>query len=223
MSDKPIQLYSLATPNGQKVGIFLEESGLPYEAHTINILTGVQKEPAFTAINPNGRIPAIVDPTGAGGEPLQVFESGAILLHLAEKTGQFLPTDPRKRSEAIQWLFWQMAGVGPMFGQLGHFHKYAPLSGEHNEYGIKRYMNETKRLLEVLDKRLEGRDFVVDEYSIADMALYPWVRGLDAFYGLGELLGAHTNVQSWCARIADRPAVQRGLTVCSFPEQPEKK
>eukprot|EP01012_Entosiphon_sulcatum_P045868 TRINITY_DN6135_c0_g1_i1.p1 TRINITY_DN6135_c0_g1~~TRINITY_DN6135_c0_g1_i1.p1 ORF type:complete len:269 (-),score=41.03 TRINITY_DN6135_c0_g1_i1:48-809(-) len=215
---KPYQLYSLGTPNGFKVSIFLEEAGLEYDAHTIDIRTGAQKEPSFTAINPNGRIPALVDLEAPGG-PFNVFESGAILLYLAEKTGKFIPTDVRKRSEVIQWLFWQMAGLGPMFGQCGHFHKYAPLMGENNEYGKKRYLTETRRLLEVLDKRLEGREYVCDEYSIADISIWPWIGCLDVGYGLKDVipLSAYPNVERWRATIGARPAVQRGCTVCPFP------
>nr|WP_238322546.1 glutathione S-transferase N-terminal domain-containing protein [Kordiimonas gwangyangensis] len=184
---KPIQLYTLATPNGQKVSIALEEMGLPYEAHRIEIGEGDQFKPDFVAINPNSKIPAIVDPNGPIGgedagdtEPLSVMESGAILLHLAERSGKFLPTDPRKRAETIQWLFFQMAGVGPMFGQLGHFYKFARANCDH-PYPVERYTKEVKRLLGVLEARLEGRDYLVDEYTIADMATFPWVNCLKSF------------------------------------------
>ncbi|TNE60905.1 MAG: glutathione S-transferase [Alphaproteobacteria bacterium] len=207
----PIQLYSLGTPNGHKVHIMLEELGLPYEAHKISISAGDQFTPEFLAINPNNKIPAITDPDGPDGEPYNVFESGAILLYLAEKTGKLLPTDPRRRGEAIQWLFFQMAGVGPMFGQLGHFFKYARDKCDH-PYPVERYTNEAKRLLGVLDKRLEGRDYIADEYSIADIATFPWVNCLEEFYDATEQVGLKDfkNVEAWRARCNARPAAVKG-------------
>lgn len=210
-----IQLYSLGTPNGQKVSVALEEMGLPYDAHLINIMQGDQFKDEFVQINPNSKIPAIVDPDGPGGNHA-VFESGAILLYLAEKSGKFLSHDPKKRSETLQWLFFQMGGVGPMFGQFGHFFKYAKDKCDH-EYPVERYTKETKRLLSVIDKRLEGRDFLVDEYSIADMAIFPWVLCLDKFYHAREYLGLdeYRNINNWVNRICERPASHKGLGVLS--------
>ncbi len=210
-----IQLYSLATPNGQKVSIALEEMDLSYEAHTINILNGDQFSEDFIKINPNSKIPAIVDPDGPQKDH-PIMESGAILLYLAEKTGKFLPKDPVLRSETIQWLFFQMGGVGPMFGQFGHFFKYANEKCDH-PYPLQRYATETKRLLTVLDKRLEGRDFIVgNEYTIADMSIVPWIRCLDAFYKAGDYLSLNEfkNVSKWVSRVLDRPKTQAGLNVC---------
>lgn len=209
-----IKLYSLATPNGIKVSVALEEMGLSYEAHRINLMEGDQFKESFIKINPNSKIPTIVDPDGPGGEHA-VFESGAILIYLAEKSGKFLSTDPKLKSETLQWLFFQMSGVGPMFGQFGHFYKYAKDKCDHS-YPIARYTKETKRLLSVLDHRLEGRDFVVDSYSIADMALFPWVLALDKFYEAREYLGLseYKNVERWLERILKREATQRGLEVC---------
>jgi GST-like protein len=176
-----IQLYSLPTPNGQKASVALEELGLPYEAHRVNIMEGDQFNDAFVAINPNSKIPAIVDPKGPGGEPHAIFESGAILLYLAEKTGRLLPSNPVERSECLQWLFFQMGGVGPMFGQFGHFSRF---SKEKIPYGIERYQNETLRLLGVLEKRLGERDYLAGgAYTIADIATMPWVVCLDVYYG----------------------------------------
>jgi GST-like protein len=215
MADK-IQLYSLGTPNGWKVSIALEELGLPYDAHTIDIRKGDQFTEDFKKVNPNSKIPAIVDPNGPDGKPINVFESGAILLYLAEKTGKLLPQDPRKRLEAIQWLFFQMAGVGPMFGQFGHFHKYAP---EKIPYAIERYSKEAKRILAVLDKQLEGQDYLIGEYSIADIATFPWVICLDRGYAAKELLGVadYKNVEAWVKRCSEKPASQVGLKVTPFP------
>lgn len=211
-----IQLYSLATPNGVKASIALEEMGLPYEAHKINIMEGDQFKDSFIKINPNSKIPAIVDPEGPGGE-YAVFESGAILIYLAEKSGKFLSSDQKFRSETLQWLFFQVGGVGPMFGQFGHFYRYAKESCDH-PYPVERYMNETKRLLGVLDKRLEGRDYLVDDgYSIADMATFPWVVCLDKFYDATKPLELTTfkNVNSWLEKVGERDAVKRGMEVCS--------
>ncbi len=212
-----IQLYSLATPNGQKVSIALEEMGLPYDAHLIDIMKGEQFTEEYKKINPNSKIPAIVDPTGANGRPLAIMESGAILMHLAEKSGKFLPSDPALRSETIQWLFFQVGGVGPMFGQFGHFFKYGKEKCDH-PYPVERYSQEVKRLLGVLDKRLEGREYLVgSQITIADMATAPWVVCLDKFYGGGEVVGLaqFKNVNAWTERFLARPAVQRGMKVCA--------
>ncbi|CAI5493385.1 unnamed protein product [Closterium sp. Naga37s-1] len=174
-----IQLYSFATPNGMKVSIALEEMQLPYDAHTVNIMKGEQFNPEFIAINPNNKIPAIVNPKGGpDGTPLKIFESGAILLYLAERSGKFLPQDAVQRWETISWLFFQVGGVGPMFGQFGMFYKFAGDKCDH-PYPLQRYTEETRRLLGVLEKRLEGREFLVDAgYTIADMATFPWVNSL---------------------------------------------
>ena len=209
-----IQLYSLGTPNGQKIAVALEEMALPYEAHRVDIMAGDQFSDEFIAINPNSKIPAIVDPLGPNDEPLAVFESGAILLYLAEKSGKYLPADPATRSECLQWLFFQVGGVGPMFGQFGHFYKYAK---EKVNYGINRYQTETLRLLEVLEKRLESRDFLMGEnYTIADIATFPWVGALDWGYNAAELLQLRQNfpnVMTWYDRCRQRPATARGLEV----------
>lgn len=215
---KPIELYSLATPNGQKIGIALEEMNLPYNAHTINILKGEQHTPEFLAINPNGKIPAIVDPQGDNGKPLAIFESGAILLHLAKLSGQFLPQTAKENSEVLQWLFFQVGGVGPMFGQFGHFFKYAVDKCDH-PYPLERYKNETRRILGVLDLHLSTRHYLVDEqYTIADMATMPWVNGLSAFYKADEILelSSFKNVARWTASLLDRPKTQKGMTVTGF-------
>lgn len=207
-----IQLYSLNTPNGVKAGIMLEETGLPYEAHLVDIAADDQKTPEFLSLNPNGKIPAMIDPDGPGGRPQALFESGAILIYLAEKTGEFL--DPAQRYETIAWLMWQMGGLGPMFGQLGFFHKFVG-----REYAdkrpLERYVNESKRLIGVLNSRLEGREWIMDDYSIADIASLGWVRNLIGFYEARELVGfdAFANVAAWLERGLARPAVQRGLVV----------
>lgn len=212
-----IQLYSLATPNGQKVSIALEEMEIPYEAQIVDIRQGTQFEDWFKAINPNSKIPAIVDPRGPDGKEIAVFESGAILLYLAEKSGKFLSQDPRTRMETLQWLFFQMAGVGPMFGQFGHFHRYALDKCDH-PYPKERYMNEVKRLLKVLDDRLEGRKYLVGEdYSIADIATFPWVGCLDWGYSARDILGIdeeYRNVLAWHDRCSSRPKAILGAAVC---------
>ncbi|QCP52763.1 glutathione S-transferase [Trinickia violacea] len=213
-----LQLFSLPTPNGVKVGIMLEETGLAYEPHRIDITADEHHDPAFLALNPNGKIPAIYDPGGPGGRPLALFESGAILIYLADKTGQFLSTDPNTRYLTIQWLMWQMGGVGPMFGQVGFFNKFA---GKHYEdkRPRDRYVSESARLLSVLDSRLAIRDWVMDDgYSIADISLLGWVRNLIGFYEARELVGFDhfTHVQRWFDRGLARPAVQRGLTVTAL-------
>ena len=210
-----LQLFSLPTPNGVKVGIMLEETGLTYEPHRIDILAGENHDPAFLALNPNGKIPAIYDPHGPGGTPLALFESGAILLYLADKTGQFISADPTARYETIQWLMWQMGGVGPMFGQVGFFNKFAGKAYE-DKRPRDRYVAESARLLAVLDERLAGRDWVMgSDYSIADISLLGWVRNLIGFYEARELVGfdRFLPVQTWLDRGLARPAVQRGLQV----------
>lgn len=210
-----IQLYSLPTPNGVKVSIMLEETGLPYEAHRIDFGQDEQKSAAFVSLNPNGKIPAIIDPDGPGGAPFGLFESGAILLYLAEKSGRFLPTDPAGRWQAIQWLMFQMGGVGPMFGQLGFFHKFAGRDFE-DKRPRDRYVAEVVRLLGVLDAALAGRDWLLGaDYSVADIAHLGWVNALVGFYDAGELVGFErfANVAAWLARGLARPAVQRGLAI----------
>ncbi|WP_261523600.1 glutathione S-transferase N-terminal domain-containing protein [Burkholderia multivorans] len=212
-----LQLFSLPTPNGVKVGIMLEETGLAYEAHRIDILANAQHDPAFVALNPNGKIPAIYDPNGPGGRPLALFESGAILIYLADKTGQFLSADPHTRYETLQWLMWQMGGVGPMFGQVGFFNRFAGKAYE-DKRPLNRYVTESARLLGVLDERLAGRDWVMGaDYSIADMSLLGWVRNLIGFYEARELVGfdRFVHVNAWLERGLARPAVQRGLQVAA--------
>jgi GST-like protein len=214
-----LQLYSLPTPNGVKISIMLEEIGLPYEPHTINIGQNETWGPEFLSLNPNGKIPAILDPNGPGGKPFALFESGAILVYLAEKTGQLLPTDPAQRYETLQWLFFQMAAVGPMFGQLGYFHKFAGREIE-DKRPLERYRAESQRLLGVLETRLEGRTWIMgDAYSIADISLLGWVRNLIGFYGAADLVDypSLTHVPAWLARGLARPAVQRGLEIPARP------
>ncbi len=203
-----IDLHFWPTPNGLKITLLLEETGLPYTIKPVNIGRGDQFKPEFLAISPNNRMPAIVDhePVG-GGAPLAIFESGAILIYLAEKSGRFLPSDTRGRFEVLQWLMWQMGGLGPMMGQAGHFAVYAP---EKIPYAIDRYLKETHRLLGVLDKRLSDRAFIAGEYSIADIACWPWVRGAAR---LGPLLDEFAHVKRWIDEVGARPAVQRGAAV----------
>lgn len=207
-----IQLYSLTTPNGVKASIALEETGLPYEAHLVNFADDDQMSPEFLSLNPNNKIPAIIDPNGPGGQPIGLFESGAILIYLAEKSGQLLPADPARKYQTIQWLMWQMGGLGPMFGQLGFFVKFAGKDIE-DPRPRQRYIDESERLLNVLDQRLEGRDWVMDEYSIADIAIGPWLRTLRDFYQAGALVDWDdlANVPAYLDRFLARPAVQRGL------------
>ncbi|EJL87116.1 glutathione S-transferase [Polaromonas sp. CF318] len=201
-----IELYSWPAPNGHKAQILVEELGIPYRLIPINITTGAQHEAGYRAINPNGKIPAIVDHAPAdGGAPFTVFESGALMLYLAEKEKRFLPSDLRSRSEVIQWLFWQVGGLGPMMGQAQHFFRYAP---EKVPYGITRYQKETRRLLEVMEQRLEGRDFLCGEYSIADMACFPWIR-IHKLTGVS--LDEVPRVQAWYGRVRARPAVGRAV------------
>ncbi len=204
-----IDLYYWPTPNGHKITLFLEEAGLPYRIHPVDIGTGAQFEPDFLAISPNNKMPAIVDTEPADpGAPVSVFESGAILLYLAEKTGRFLPADPRGRITTLEWLFWQMAGLGPMTGQYGHFNVYAP---EKIPYAIERYTREVRRLLGVLDARLAGRAFIAgDDYTIADMAAYPWI---DAYDSAPLDMAPFPEVRRWHAAIAARPATQRAYAL----------
>lgn len=184
-----IQLYSLPTPNGVKVSILLEETGLPYEPHLVSFETNDQMTPEFLSLNPNNKIPAIIDPDGPGGKPLPLWETGAILIYLAEKTGKFIPQDAARRYETIQWVMWQMGGVGPMFGQLGFFHKFAGKDYE-DKRPRDRYVAESKRLLGVLNGRLATRQWIMgDDYTIADIAVFPWVRNLVGFYGAADLVG----------------------------------
>src|SRR3954469_15060805 len=212
-----LQLYSLPTPNGVKVSIFLEEAGLPYEVHRVDFQQQDQLSPEFLSLNPNNKIPAILDPDGPGGKPLALFESGAILLYLAEKSGQLMPVDPAGRYTAIQWLMFQMGGIGPMFGQVGFFHKFAGKDYE-DKRPRDRYVAEAKRLLAVVDKRLgESAWLAGDDYSIADIATFPWIRNLVGFYGAGELVGFDdfAHVKRVLAAFLERPAVVRGLDIPS--------
>jgi GSH-dependent disulfide-bond oxidoreductase len=212
-----IQLYSLNTPNGVKASIMLEETGLPYEPHLVDIMKGESHTPEFRSLNPNGKIPAIIDPDGPGGKPLGLFESGAILLYLADKTGKFIPADPAQRWETIQWVFFQMASIGPMFGQLGYFNKFAGKEIA-DKRPLERYAAESKRLLGVLDTRLEGRTWLMgDDYTIADIATLGWVRNLITFYEARELVDydSFTHVAGWLDRALARPAVTRGLGIPS--------
>lgn len=210
-----LQLYSLNTPNGVKASIMLEETGLPYEAHLVDITANESWTPEFLSLNPNGKIPAILDPDGPGGQPLALFESGAILVYLAEKTGKFLPADPARRYETIQWVMFQMAAIGPMFGQVGFFHKFAGKAFE-DKRPRDRYVAESRRLLGVLNDRLADRDWIMgSDYTIADIATLGWVRNLVGFYGAGDLVGYpdFKNVEAWLQRGLARPAVQRGLEI----------
>src|SRR5512146_1590732 len=210
-----LQLYSLPTPNGVKVSIMLEEIGLPYEVHLVDFGKDDQKTAEFLSLNPNGKIPAILDPNGPGGRPLPLFESGAILQYLAEKTGKLLPQDAARRYQTLQWLHFQMGGVGPMFGQVGFFHKFAGKDFE-DKRPRDRYAAESKRLLAVLNQRLAGRAWMMgDTYTIADIAIFPWVRGLVGFYGAGELVGIgdFPNVTRALEAFVMRPAVVRGLEI----------
>jgi GST-like protein len=210
-----LQLYSLPTPKGVKVSIMLEETGLPYEPHLVSFETHDQMSPEFLSLSPNNKIPAILDPDGPGGKPLALFESGAILLYLADKTGRFIPQDAAGRYETIQWLMFQMGGIGPMFGQLGFFNKFAGKDYE-DKRPRDRYVAEAKRLLGVLDKRLDGRNWVMgDSYTIADIAIFPWVRNLIGFYEAGDLVGFSDfkNVARTLEAFVARPAVVKGLSI----------
>ncbi len=207
-----IQLYSLTTPNGVKASIMLEETGLPYEAHLVSFDTNDQMTPEFLSLNPNNKIPAILDPNGPDGKPLPLWESGAILIYLAEKSGLFLSKDPAKRYETIQWLMFQMGGLGPMFGQLGFFNVFAGKDIE-DPRPKERYANESARILRVLDQQLEGKDWVVGDYSIADIAIAPWLRNITGFYDAAHLVGWDDlkNVPAYLERFLERPAVKVGL------------
>jgi GST-like protein len=210
-----LQLYSLPTPNGVKVSIALEETGLPYEVHRVSFDTRDQLSPEFLSLSPNNKIPAILDPQGPSGQPLALFESGAILVYLAAKTGQLMPQDLAARYETLQWLMWQMGGVGPMFGQVGYFHKFAGKDHE-DKRPRDRYVAEARRLLGVLDKRLSDREWVMgDDYTIADVAIFPWVNNLVGFYGAADLVAwnDHSHVQRALQSFITRPAVQRGLAI----------
>jgi GST-like protein len=210
-----LQLYSFPTPNGVKVSIALEEVGLPYEAHTVNILKNETWTEDFLSLNPNGKIPAIIDPDGPGGKPLALFESGAILLYLADKTGKLVPSDPARRYETIQWVFFQMGGIGPMFGQFGFFYKFAGKDIA-DKRPLERYRDESRRLLGVLDKRLAGRTWIMDDdFTIADVSMLGWVRGLKVFYEATDVLGMDKldNLNRWLDAGLARPAVERGLAI----------
>ncbi|WP_342245184.1 glutathione S-transferase N-terminal domain-containing protein [Pseudomonas sp. OTU5201] len=210
-----LQLYSLPTPNGVKVSIMLEETGLPYEPHLVSFERNDQMSPEFLSLNPNNKIPAIIDPNGPDGRPLPLFESGAILIYLADKTGQLIPEDAAGRYECIQWLMFQMGGIGPMFGQVGFFNKFAGKDYE-DKRPLDRYVQESARLLAVLDQRLEGRDWIMGgQYSIADIATFPWVRNLIGFYEAGELVQFErfANVKRVLDAFLARPAVVRGLGI----------
>ncbi len=204
-----IDLYAWPTPNAFKISIFLEETAVPYRIIPVNIGKGEQFTPEFLKISPNNRMPAIVDPNGPDGQPISVFESGAILVYLGDKLGQFFPKETRARAKVLEWLFWQMSGVGPMFGQVGHFTRYAP---EKIPYAIDRYTNEAKRLVGVLNRRLGETDYVAGEYSIADMAIYPWVKLINTAYtGIGDADFPH--VKRWLDQMTARPAVEKGMAI----------
>lgn len=211
-----LQLYSLPTPNGVKVSIMLEELGLPYEPHLVSFERNDQMSPEFLSLNPNNKIPAILDPNGPDGQPLALFESGAILVYLADKTDSLIAPGASGRYETLQWLMFQMGGIGPMFGQVGFFHFFAGKEYE-DKRPRDRYVNESKRLLGVLDRHLQGREWMVDEYSIADIAIFPWVRNLVERYNARELVGfdQFKEVQRVLAKFLERPAVQRGLKIPS--------
>ena len=210
-----IQLYSLPTPNGVKVSILLEETGLPYEPHLVNFETSDQTSPEFLSLNPNNKIPAIIDPNGPDGKPLALFESGAILVYLAEKSGQLLPTAAAGRYHTLQWLMFQMGGIGPMFGQLGFFHKFAGKEYE-DKRPLERYAAESKRLLGVLNGQLAQRRWIVgDDYTIADIAIFPWVRNLIGFYQAADVVGIadFPHVTRALEAFVARPAVAKGLEI----------
>lgn len=209
-----LQLYTLGTPNGVKVSIALEELGMPYEAHRVSFADNDQFTPEFLSLNPNNKIPAILDPNGPGGAPLPLWESGAILLYLADKTGRLISPDPALRWKTVQWLMFQMGGLGPMFGQVGFFHHFAGKEYE-DKRPRDRYVSESKRILGVLDGQLQGRDWIVGDYSIADIAVFPWIWNIIENYKAGEILGIenYANVLRVHAAFMARPAVQRGLKV----------
>jgi GSH-dependent disulfide-bond oxidoreductase len=214
-----LQLYSINSPNGVKVSIMLEETGLAYEPHLVDIGKGDQRTAEFLSLNPNGKIPAIIDPAGPGGKPFPLFESGAILMYLADKTGKLLPADPARRWEALQWLFFQMAEVGPMFGQIGFFYKFAGREIE-DKRPLQRYVDRSKSILGVLEARLAGRQWIMDdEYTIADISMLGWVRNLIVFYNARDLVAFDElkEVPAWLERWLARPAVQRGLQIPKRP------
>ena len=214
-----LQLYSLPTPNGVKISIALEETGLPYEVHTVSFASNDQMSPEFMSLNPNNKIPAIIDPNGPGDRPLALFESGAILIYLADKTGQLMSADAARRYETIQWLMFQMGGIGPMFGQLGFFNKFAGKDYE-DKRPRDRYVAESRRLLGVVDRQLEGRAWIMgDDYSIADIATFPWINNLIGFYEAGGLVGFDdfTHVKRALAAFLARPAAIRGLGIPKRP------
>lgn len=206
MAQQPIDFYFWPTPNGHKIRIMLEECGLPYRVKPVDINKGDQFKPSYLKISPNNKMPAIVDPDGPGGEPISIFESGAILQYLGRKTKKFYPRAERARVAVDEWLFWQVGGFGPMLGQAHHFRQYA---SEKIPYGIERYTKEATRLYGVLDRRLKGRDFIVGDYSIADMAAFPWALSWEK---QGQTIDDFPRVKAWIARISERPAVQRGLS-----------
>ena len=212
-----IQLYSMATPNGQKVSIALEEMGLEYEPHLVNITQGDQRDPGFVRISPNAKIPAIIDPNGPEGKRVAMSESAAILIYLADKTGKLLPQNYLSRMEHIQWLMFQMGHIGPFFGQFGQFYKFVRDKVK-DDYPLERYTGEVKRLLGVLDTRLSDRKYIVDDYSIVDIAIVPWVNTCAEFYEAFDPLdmGSYTHVEAWRRRINDRAAVIRGRKVCAI-------
>lgn len=215
-----LQLYSLNTPNGIKVSLMLEETGLPYEPQLVRFDKNDQMSPEFLSLSPNNKIPAIIDPNGPGGKPLPLWESGAILVYLAEKTGKFMSADPALRYETIQWVMWQMGGIGPMFGQIGFFHKFAGKDYE-DKRPRDRYVAESKRLLNVLNERLKGRQWIMgDDYTIADIATFPWVRNLLGFYEAGELVGIQDfpEVSRVLKAFEARPTVQRAVNIPKRPE-----
>lgn len=214
-----IQLYSLPTPNGVKVSAMLEETGLDYDPHLVSFATDDQFTPEFLSLNPNNKIPAILDPNGPNGAPLPLWESGAILIYLAEKTGKFLPQDPAKRAETLQWLMWQMGGLGPMLGQFGFFHTYGGKEIE-DKRPHDRYLNEGKRLLGVLDAQLAGRTFITGaDYTIADIAIWPWIRAIMTSYDAAEdmELSKYSNVMRWFETCSTRPASQAAINIPARP------
>lgn len=209
-----IQLYSFPTPNGVKISIALEELGLPYEAHKVTLADADVKSPEFLSLSPNNKIPALIDPKGPEGAPIGLFESGAILIYLAEKTGRLMPTEGAGKYEVIKWLMWQMGGLGPMLGQLGFFYAFAGKDIE-DPRPRERYINEGKRLLGVLDRQLEGRDWVAGDFSIADIAIVPWLDGALRYYDADAVLEwqSYANLQAYVDRFMARPAVQKGMTI----------
>jgi len=209
-----LQLFSLNTPNGIKVAVALEELQIPYESHTVRIMKGEQFTDAYKSISPNSKIPAILDLDGPGGKPFALMESGAILIYLAEKAGRLLPTDPAQRFKCLQWLFFQVGHIGPMFGQFGHFFKYAGDKCTH-PYPLERYTNEAKRLLGVLEAQLSDKEYLIGEYTIADIATVPWVNGLSTAYGADSVLplSPFPHVRAWVERVVARPAYQIGKDV----------